>query len=46
MIYKIENSYSDYEKVKRIVRSRDEFLTETVDIINKYLDNVKVVEPE
>lgn len=46
MIYKIENSYSDYEKVKRVVRSRDEFLTEIVDIINKYLDNVKVVEPE
>lgn len=46
MIYKIENSYSDYEKVKRVVSSRDEFLTEIVDIINKYLDNVKVVEPE
>ena len=46
MSYKIENSYADYEKVKRVVRTKDEFLTETVDIINKYLDNVKVVEPE
>ena len=46
MIYKIENSYRDYEKVKRVVRTRDEFLTEIVEIINKYLDNVKVVEPE
>ena len=46
MIYKIENSYGDYEKVKRIVRTRDEFLTEIVEIIDKYLDNVKVVEPE
>ena len=46
MTYKIENSYNDYEKVKRVVRTKDEFLTETVDIINKYLDNVKVVEPE
>ena len=46
MIYKIENSYSDYEKVKRVVRTKDEFLTEIVDTIHKYLDNVKVVEPE
>ena len=46
MSYKIENSYADYEKVKRIVRTRDEFLTEIVEIIDKYLDNVKVVEPE
>ena len=46
MIYKIENSYKDYEKVKRIVRTRDEFLSEIVEIIDKYLDNVKVVEPE
>ena len=46
MIYKIENAYADYEKVKRVVGTRDEFLTEIVDIINKYLDNVKVVEPE
>ena len=46
MTYKIENSYNDYEKVKRVVRTKDEFLTETVEIINKYLDNVKVVEPE
>lgn len=46
MIYKIENSYNDYEKVKRVVRNRDEFLTEIVETINKYLDNVKVVEPE
>lgn len=46
MIYKIENAYADYEKVKRVVGTRDDFLTEIVDIINKYLDNVKVVEPE
>ena len=46
MIYKIENSYSDYEKVKRVVRKKDDFLAETVEIINKYLENVRVVEPE
>ena len=46
MIYKIESSYGDYEKVKRVVRTKDEFLTEIVDTIHKYLDNVKVVEPE
>jgi hypothetical protein len=46
MIYKIENSYNDYEKVKRIVRTKEEFLNELVESINKYCDNVKVVEPD
>lgn len=46
MIYKIENAYNDYETVKRVVRNKDEFLTEFVETINKYCDNVKIVEPD
>ena len=46
MIYKIENSYNDYAVVKRVVKPKDDFLAEIVESINKYLDNVKVVEPE
>jgi len=46
MIYKIENSYGDYVTVKRVVRSKEEFLREIIETINKYCDNVKVVEPE
>lgn len=46
MIYKIENAYDDYKMVKRVVRSKDDFLTEIVDTISKDCDNVKVVEPE
>lgn len=46
MIYKIENSYNDYEVIKRVVRSKEEFLTEIVDTIDKNCENVKVVEPD
>ena len=34
MIYKIENSYKDYEIIKRVVRSKDEFLSELVETIS------------
>ena len=46
MIYKIENSYKDYATIKRVVRSKEDFLTEIVDTIKKDCENVKVVEPE
>lgn len=46
MIYKIENSYNDYSTIKRVVRKKEEFLTELVETISKYCDNVKIVEPE
>lgn len=46
MIYKIENSYNDYFTIKRVVRTKQEFLTELVETINKYCDNVKAVEPD
>lgn len=46
MIYKIENSYKDYEVIKRVVRNRDDFLEEIVDTISKNCENIKVVEPD
>ena len=46
MVYKIENSYSDYKEVKRCVRSKEDFLNEIVETIRLYCDNVKTVEPD
>ncbi len=46
MIYKIENSYKDYAIIKRSVRTKDEFLTELVETIDKYCDNFKIVDPK
>lgn len=46
MIYKIEVSYDDYSKVKRCVRSKEDFLNEIIEIIRLYCDNLKTVEPD
>lgn len=46
MIYKIEISYTDFQKVKKSVRSKEDFLNEIVEIIRLYCDNIKTVEPD
>ena len=46
MIYKIENFYEDYQKVKNIDESKEEFLEKIIDTIKKYCDNIKLVEPD
>lgn len=46
MIYKIESFYDDYKQVKHISKTKDEFLTEIIEIIKKYCDNIKLVEPD
>lgn len=46
MIYKIEVSYTDFQKVKKSVRSKEDFLNEIVEIIRLYCDNIKTVEPD
>lgn len=46
MIYKIEVSYKDYKEVKRVVKNKNEFIEELIDIIDDHCDNVKIVEPE
>ena len=46
MIYKIEEFYKDYEMVKNIDTTKDEFLNLILDTIKKYCDNIKLIEPE
>ena len=46
MIYKIENCYDDYKKVKHIQKNKIEFLNEIIEIVKKYCDNIKLVEPD
>ena len=46
MIYKIENCYDDYKRIKRIDKTKEEFLTEIIDYIKKYCDNIKLIEPD
>ena len=45
MLYKIETAYDDYKKVKINVKGKDEFITEIIEIIKNYCDNIKTVEP-
>lgn len=40
MLYKIENSYHDYEKVKREVQNKSEFLEQIIEIIEKKCNNI------
>ena len=46
MIYKIENFYGDYKKVKNINKTKEEFLEKIIEIIKRYCDNIKLVEPD
>lgn len=46
MIYKIEVSYEDFQRVKKSVRSKEDFLNEIIETIRLYCDNIKVVEPD
>ncbi|MBR1540683.1 MAG: hypothetical protein IJ629_05985 [Clostridia bacterium] len=46
MIYKLEGFYEDYQTVKNIDTTKDEFLNLVLDTIKKYCDNVKLIEPE
>lgn len=46
MIYKIEISYNDFQKVKKSVRSKEDFLNEIIETIRLYCDNIKTVEPD
>ena len=46
MIYKIENFYNDYYTVKKIDKTKDEFLKEILEYIKKYCDNIKLIEPD
>ena len=45
MFYKTEDSFDNYEKVKREVPTRDEFLGEIVENVKKYCNDIKIAEP-
>lgn len=45
MFYKTEDSFENYEKVKREVPSRDEFLGKIVENVKKYCNNIQIAEP-
>lgn len=46
MVYKIENCYGDYQRVKGIEQTKEKFLEILIDIIKKYCYDIKLVEPE
>lgn len=46
MIYKVEGFYKDYQIVKNLDTTKDEFLNLILDTIKKYCDNIKLVEPD
>lgn len=45
MLYKIENAYKDYEQVKREVPSKNQFLEELLEIIEKQCDSIELIIP-
>lgn len=46
MLYKIEISYNDYIKVKRVVREKEDFIEDVLNIIRNYCDNINVAKPD
>ncbi|MCL2859665.1 MAG: hypothetical protein FWF46_03685 [Oscillospiraceae bacterium] len=45
MFYKIENSYDDYKTVKILVKDKEQFIEETINIINYQCNKIILVEP-
>lgn len=45
MFYKTEDSFYNYEKVKREIPDRDDFLLNIVDNVRKYCNNIEIAEP-
>ena len=45
MFYKTEDSFENYEKVKREVPTRDEFFEEIVGNVKMYCNNIQIAEP-
>lgn len=44
MVYKIENSYNDYSRVKRVRKNKEDYILELIKIIRDYTDNIKLVD--
>lgn len=45
MFYKIEVSYKDYQKVKRVTKEQNNLMEELINIINKNCNKIDLVEP-
>ena len=45
MFYKIEISYKDYQKVKRVSKEKNEFMEQLIKIIEKDCKKIEIVEP-
>lgn len=43
MVYKIENSYNDYYQVKKIDKTKEEFILEIINVIQEFTNNIKLV---
>ena len=46
MLYRIDISYNDFARVKRVVRDKTDFVEDILNVIQKYCDNIKVVKPD
>ena len=46
MVYKIENAYKDYYKVKPISVSKEEFISRILNIIENECDMIEIIAPE
>ena len=45
ILYKIEAAYKDYKKVKQNVQTKEEFIQNIINIIQKECDEIKLVKP-
>ena len=46
MLYKLENAYKDYSKVKVKVKEKDGIISEIIYIISEYCDKIDLVTPK
>ena len=46
MLYRIDISYNDFARVKRVVREKTDFVEDILNVVQKYCDNIKVVKPD
>lgn len=45
ILYKVETSYKDYKQVKQNVQTKEEFIQNLINIIQKECDEIKLVKP-
>ena len=46
ILYKLENSYQDYQKVKVDVLSKEEYIEQLINIVKENCDNIKFIKPK